>query len=295
MSSSYLIDGIGDEVTVLLGVLVAVFVVIVSWLSTRVSDSSGTTESFQNSQQTSATVENQTHSASAQPNVPTEAVQTEESSSNSDASGSTQDESVVSNSSPNDAPVLRHRILHDAQASAQTPPTQESPTSSTAEGGASITIRLKFMDETIQTVKANPDETLENFMSRQFTSDTRNRYRLIYRGQVLRDQSRTLRQFNLVGDTTGENPTIPMIHCFLSPATPVNEAGVNMASSASQQMQMVAEELHIGSFMLPILGFALASLWYLCIFHTSLFSIQSIVSIVGFSFLYIALIVNHVI
>ena len=44
MTDSYLIDGVGDEVTLMLGVIVAILVVVLSWLSTRVNDANFTPE-----------------------------------------------------------------------------------------------------------------------------------------------------------------------------------------------------------------------------------------------------------
>lgn len=287
--------------TLVFGILGAIVIIVVSWLSTRVSDASyGTNEGVRTSREPTNTgsrlrTDGLEHTATE--NIPSQN-DSQASEQLRDVQNPTATESMSDMNGVHQS-NLRHRHTpssRPASTGESTSPNVQSANGndSTPEGPTSsvtlIKIRLKYMDESSVTVEAHADEMLSTFRSRCLPQENQNRYRLIYRGQVLRDGSKTLRQFNLVINQNGDSEAIPVIHCFLSPVTNTQE---NVANSATEQIQMMAEDLHIGSLFLPILGLCLVCLWYLCIFHTSLFSIQSVVSIVGFTFLYVILIINQ--
>nr|CAB3267133.1 transmembrane and ubiquitin-like domain-containing protein 1 [Phallusia mammillata] len=253
--SSYLIDGIGDEVTLLITSAFVVIMLTVAWMSTRVTDNSY--DQFmagrQQRQQQQTTNQATNEPPTPAPNDTTEPTE----------SVTTEDSSSVSDSEP----------VHV--------PDQQFDNTEMPEGH--FLIRLKFMDESIKTIRVKPSDTISEIRRRSFPANTADRYRLIYRGQVLRNSSQTIQECNILSTDS------PVVHCFLS----AEPARSNQPSSASQQLQQAVDDLNMGHFFMPLFGSVLALLWYVCIFHTSLFSLPSVFGIIGLTCFYIVLIANQ--
>ncbi|CAK8671536.1 unnamed protein product [Clavelina lepadiformis] len=153
-------------------------------------------------------------------------------------------------------------------------------------------LRLKFLDDTIKVIQVRSTETVGEIRRKAFPAETSDRYRIIYRGQVLRNTSQTLEQCGISFDQSAQDrnaDNLPVLHCFLS----ANTDDQNRPSNASSQLQNTIDELSIGHFFLPFLGSILIMLWYLCIYHTSLFTIPSIFGVIGLTCFYFVLVVNR--
>lgn len=91
--------------------------------------------------------------------------------------------------------------------------------------------------------------------------------RLIYQGQLLRDDAQTLASLNLADNC--------VLHCHISQhATPQVPAGARAADQ-------VHVALNVGSLMVPFFVLMLAVLWYFQIQYRQFFTATATASLVG--------------
>lgn len=154
-----LIEGVGDEVTLLLGALLGLGIMLLAWISTRTPDQTGPSQTSEN--QESAT-------QSTTEDTPTP---------------SSSDSSV-------EAPPM-------AAGGAQKREGEEPGARS--RGGDernSLVLRLKFLNDTERTATVSPQDTVGH-IRRTFFVGQESRVRLIYQGQLLQDDSATVSSLNL--------------------------------------------------------------------------------------------------
>nr|XP_002127576.1 transmembrane and ubiquitin-like domain-containing protein 1 isoform X3 [Ciona intestinalis]XP_018669418.1 transmembrane and ubiquitin-like domain-containing protein 1 isoform X3 [Ciona intestinalis] len=283
-SSPNLIDGIGDEVIVAVGLLIGFTTIVLAWMSTRVSERHYDQFSLNTNilpNETRRVVEEQTQ-GTVEPGVPTNDNSQQLNNEPSIHTEPAQPDVVTSSggSPATNADHLRQRFPAGASES-----TQENDSSTFPN---QFSIRLKFLDETVQIVQARTTETVGEFRRRVFPVAVASRYRIIFQGQVLRDDNQTLAQCRL-GPNLNSPQDFPVVHCFLSST----ENNPNAPRDASSQIQQTVEELNIGHFFLPMLGSILSLLLYLCVYYTSLFTLPAMFGVAGFACFFIVLLVNH--
>ncbi|XP_008845444.1 transmembrane and ubiquitin-like domain-containing protein 1 [Nannospalax galili] len=171
-----LIEGVGDEVTVLFAVLACLLVLALAWVSTH------TTESTDPLPQPSGT---------PTPAQPSEAMA---------ATDSIREEAPGA-----ETPSLRHRGPAAAQPEAGTgvtavPPPPDSPQEP-------LVLRLKFLNDSEQVARAWPHDTIGSLKRTQFPGREQ-QVRLIYQGQLLGDDTQTLGSLHL--------PPNCVLHCHVS-------------------------------------------------------------------------------
>jgi hypothetical protein len=268
VSTDYLIDGIGNDVTILIACIVVLISLVLAWMSTHVQPIQNQQAQYQNN-------------LNRQEQVSTPVVET------------TSPESTAENNSDGASNLSSSQ---DSSSTQSPPPTSPSSKTSKEKGSSSsasgpshrFSLRLKFLDDTQQLIQCSSNDKIRD-LRHNFPSETAHRYRLIFGGQVLRDD-RTLEQYGIRRQLAPDNSEIiPVIHCFLS-NSPEPRRG---PTSASDQIQQNVGELHMGHFFLPLLGSMLTMLWYICIFHTSLFTVPSIFGIVGLTCFYAIILVNR--
>ncbi|XP_037132106.1 transmembrane and ubiquitin-like domain-containing protein 1 [Syngnathus acus] len=203
-----LIEGVGDEVTLLLVALTAAAVLLLAWASTRTSE----------------------------PPPP----------------------------------------LHPASPRAASPPDQ--PPASTTEGPApdgdfqrNMVLRLKFLNDTERTAHVKPQDTI-GYIKRTYFAGQERHVRLIYQGQLLQDDGATLETLHLAHNC--------VLHCHVSsqrtaavPVPPEGAVGTGIAR--------VRATLNAGGLMVPLLGLALAVLWYCQIQYRHLFTAPASALLLG--------------
>lgn len=174
-----LIEGVGDEVTLLFGLLLLLTVLLLAWISTRTSDppehlfasSAGPAPSPRTGHAQQDTPPSSTSAASLSSSLP------------SSASGSVSD-----------------------GAATEAPPTAQ-------EEGAeplsarNMVVRLKFLNDTERTAQVKPQDTI-GYIKRTYFAGQEQQVRLIYQGQLLQDDAQTLASLNLVHNC--------VLHCHIS-------------------------------------------------------------------------------
>ncbi|XP_067309653.1 transmembrane and ubiquitin-like domain-containing protein 1 isoform X2 [Pseudorasbora parva] len=227
-----LIEGVGDEVTLLFGVVFLVLVLVLAWASTH-------------------TVEPPEHLLSPSPGTSTETdIQEPLPSGNTDSSpggvrerdksepgteagadGQSSDDNRAGGGEGGllDEPGferdgLRHREA--AGPSTQPPASAPSATQPAAEDAPNDTqrnmvLRLKFLNDTERTAQVNPEDTI-GYIKRTYFAGQEHQVRLIYQGQLLQDDAQTLASLNLVDNS--------VLHCHISQhATRAMPAGARAA------------------------------------------------------------------
>ncbi|TKS79231.1 Transmembrane and ubiquitin-like domain-containing protein 1 [Collichthys lucidus] len=154
-----LIEGVGDEVTLLFASLLLLLVLLLAWISTRTSEppehlftsTSGPASSLR---------------SPAQQDTPPSSTNT----SSSSSSGSVSDSSLT-----------------------EGPPTN----TSTQDKERNMVVRLKFLNDTERTAQVQPQDTI-GYIKRTYFAGQEQQVRLIYQGQLLQDDTQTLASLNLV-------------------------------------------------------------------------------------------------
>jgi len=162
-----------------------------------------------------------------------------------------------------------------------------------------VTIRLKFLNETQKEVEASLVENLGQFKRRNFTEEIGNNknVRLIFNGQVLRDEGSSLRSCGLFDKC--------VVHCLVSNLPSTGGAGSQQQASARSgvadhhhhhnqgaahghhhQVHHHGQPLDVSAFFIPLLGLALAMVWYLALAYNSYFNFMSTTALLGLTSLY---------
>ncbi|NXI15932.1 TMUB2 protein, partial [Irena cyanogastra] len=131
-------------------------------------------------------------------------------------------------------------------------------------------IRLKFLNDTEEVAVARPEDTVGILKSKYFPGQE-SQMKLIYRGQLLQDQARTLRSLRITDNC--------VIHCHRSrgaaAATPaLPEPGP--AGPAAPGLPLGG-----GTLMVPTVMVVLALGWYFRINYRQLFTAPATVSLIG--------------
>ncbi|KFD64907.1 hypothetical protein M514_04517 [Trichuris suis] len=299
-----LVDGFGDEVLVLLGAIVVAVVIAFAWLSTRVSSS---TSSYLFVQYDNSSLE----------------VEDEQRSGASFRSEEDADEAalpaayrplVVSSSetaAPNGnagfpesgviADINRRTLcVNEADQSypAQCCENGRSETSSSAVTGpdpdsgesneAQLMVKLRFLDDSHRLVETHPSQCIGEFKRQNFASDLEEGkvVRLIYRGQLLRDDSRSLASYGLFDNC--------VVHCHVSrvPYNGVGETTGGAASSIDRSSSdyrgaVASISFDIGNLIYVLFGVKFAFLWAALYLYPDYFDSTSLLSLLFCSLVFL--------
>uniref|UniRef100_A0A8C3V2D9 Transmembrane and ubiquitin like domain containing 2 n=1 Tax=Catharus ustulatus TaxID=91951 RepID=A0A8C3V2D9_CATUS len=229
-----LILGVGDEVTLVAGVAVLVLALVLAWLSTYVADGSS---------QLLGTGDAAVIRLGPLPPFAAPAGAAE-------------------------APEPPRQLL-PARSSAPSPAEPGAPAAGDACPGL-IKIRLKFLNDTEEVAVARPEDTVGVLKSKCFPGQE-SQMKLIYRGQLLQDQARTLRSLRITDNC--------VIHCHRSrgatAATPAL-AEPGPAGPAAPGLPLGG-----GTLMVPTVMVVLALGWYFRINYRQLFTAPATVSLIG--------------
>ncbi|XP_048451846.1 transmembrane and ubiquitin-like domain-containing protein 1 isoform X2 [Rhincodon typus] len=132
-------------------------------------------------------------------------------------------------------------------------------------------LRLKFLNDTEKIARVRPEDTIGHIKRIHFPHQE-HQIRLIYQGQLLGDDTRTLSSLHIINNC--------VIHCHISQnATPQSPAG----SHAAEHTETT---LNIGGLMLPIFFLMLSVLWYYQINYRQFFTAPATISLVGITILF---------
>ena len=110
------------------------------------------------------------------------------------------------------------------------------------------------------------------------------RIRLIYHGQELRQDARTLQSYNILDNS--------VVHCLLT-SVPAAHAPAQPHAAAAQDAAAADEQrddLELGRYCLPLFGFMLLMLWYCRIQYKQYFNAMSTLCLIAFTFLFIVMV-----
>ncbi|XP_045155523.1 transmembrane and ubiquitin-like domain-containing protein 2 isoform X2 [Echinops telfairi] len=281
LSDITLIEGVGNEVTVVAGVVVLILALVLAWLSTYVADSStnhllGTIVSAGDTSVLHLGHVDHLMAGQGTPE-PTELPHPSESNDEKaeevgEGGGDATGELGAGGGAE---PSLEH--LLDIQGP---PKRQVGPQSGSPEGSPPtlINVRLKFLNDTEELAVARPEDTVGALKSKYFPGQE-SHMKLIYQGRLLQDPARTLRSLNITDQA--------VIHCHRSPPGPTVPGPSASLSSSSTESPSLG--VNVGSLMVPVFVVLLAVVWYFRINYRQFFTAPATVSLVGvtvfFSFL----------
>lgn len=268
-----LIEGVGDEVTLLFGVVFLVLVLVLAWisthtaeppehlLSTRPESAAPTLEEESQEPIPSNDISSPSHGLREDGKAETERAAEEHS---SEEGGG--DEGLLR------ADGLRRREAAGPSLATQPPAsalrsTEPSPSEDTPnDTERNMVLRLKFLNDTERVAQVNPEDTI-GYIKRTYFAGQEHQVRLIYQGQLLQDDAQTLSSLNLSDNC--------VLHCHISQhATRAVPAGTRAADQ-------VHVALNVGSLMVPLFVLMLSVLWYFQFQYRQFFTTPATASLVG--------------
>lgn len=263
-----LIEGVGDEVTLLFCFLLLLLVLLLAWISTRTSEppehlfasTTGPAPSLRTSP---------THQDTPPSSTPT-----------TSSSSSSSPSSSVGDSSLTDAPPTNTSTQEDKEGGGRGKAgggdgVRSRGGNGGGEGGGggessssqrNMVVRLKFLNDTERTAQVKPQDTI-GYIKRTYFAGQEQQVRLIYQGQLLQDDTQTLASLNLVHNC--------VLHCHISQHA---SRGVAGGPRPTDQVQVA---LNVGSLMVPLLVLMLSVLWYCQIQYRQFFTAPATASLVG--------------
>jgi len=139
-----------------------------------------------------------------------------------------------------------------------------------------VTIRLKFLNDTHREVEASLLENIGNFKRRNFTveiSEDKN-VRLIFNGQVLREDTQTLRSYGIFDKC--------VVHCLIH-----QQSNQTAPPPPRQEQDEIEEDLDMSELFIPILGVGLIFLWYTAFTYSNYFNLMSSTALLGLSSIFL--------
>ncbi|XP_061873623.1 transmembrane and ubiquitin-like domain-containing protein 2 [Colius striatus] len=284
------IQGLGNEVTVVAGVVVLVLALVLAWLSTYVADSSshllgtivtagdvavirlGRMERFVGTAGADEVPEPQ--------RVPENREDKTEEEGGAVAGPAAEQGSGSSPSDPSLEQLLDIQTLPKRTLAAElsAPGSQGEPPALVGSDLCSglIKIRLKFLNDTEEVAMVRPEDTVGGLKSKCFPGQE-SQMKFIYRGQLLQDQEQTLHSLHITDNC--------VIHCHQSQSastpTPLPDPGAAPATPDVGGLPLGA-----GNLMVPTVMVVLAVVWYFRINYRQLFSGPATVSLIGVTVLF---------
>uniref|UniRef100_A0AAA9SLI2 Transmembrane and ubiquitin like domain containing 2 n=2 Tax=Bos TaxID=9903 RepID=A0AAA9SLI2_BOVIN len=256
LSDVTLIEGVGNEVTVVAGVVVLILALVLAWLSTYVADSGsnpllGTIVSAGDTSVLHLGHVDHLVAGQGTPE-PTEL--------------------------PHPSEGLPKRQAGPGNSSLEAPVRSEDSTCLPSSPSL-ISVRLKFLNDTEELAVARPEDTVGALKSKYFPGQE-SQMKLIYQGRLLQDPARTLRSLNITDNC--------VIHCHRSPPGSA-VAGPSSSLAPSSTTEPPNLGVSVGSLMVPVFVVLLGVVWYFRINYRQFFTAPATVSLVGvtvfFSFL----------
>ncbi|XP_041735278.2 transmembrane and ubiquitin-like domain-containing protein 2 [Coregonus clupeaformis] len=290
-------DGMGDEVAAVSGVLLLVLALALAWLSTQVADRGdhilstiltvgahasliglGGHDSYGGGPPSADTPEQQTPPPS-QENKPEEG---EAGSEREDGEGTGEGTGVDLLLNIQGKKPQRYQLDDDEKEDDYEEEEEKVQKLSPVVSCTSITVRLKFLNDTEEVAVLRPQDTVGLLKSKYFSGRER-QIKLIYQGQLLQDPKRTLLSLNISHNS--------VIHCHVSQvlqeASP--EEAARSGAGASGGIRAAGLALSTSSLVVPVFVVMLAVVWYFRINYRQFFTAPATISLVGvtvfFSFL----------
>ncbi|XP_048221368.1 transmembrane and ubiquitin-like domain-containing protein 2 isoform X2 [Perognathus longimembris pacificus] len=286
LSDVTLIEGVGNEVMVVVGVVVLILSLVLAWLSTYVADSNSSQllGTIVSAGDTSVLHLGHVDQLVAGQGTPEPSELPHASEGNDEKAEESGEGGGDSTGEPGAGDGMEPSLEHflDIQGlpkrqgilESSRPEAPLRPEDSTCL----INVRLKFLNDTEELAVARPEDTVGALKSKYFPGQE-NQMKLIYQGRLLQDPARTLRSLNITDNC--------VIHCHRSPSgAAVPGPSASLAPSATEPSSL---GVNVGSLMVPVFVVLLGVVWYFRINYRQFFTAPATVSLVGvtvfFSFL----------
>ncbi|XP_061852885.1 transmembrane and ubiquitin-like domain-containing protein 1 [Colius striatus] len=242
-----LIEGVGDEVTVLFALLLAAVVLGLAWASTRAPE------------------------PAAAPRAAAAAALPEPGPSAAAAASPLEHKAPASAAAAPDGPegagaAAAGPRQRGGGAGAQGP-------AADADGGPAeptMVLRLKFLNDTERLARVRPGDTVGALKRAHFPGQEQ-QVRLIYQGQLLRDDAQSLSALHLAPNS--------VLHCHIAP-------GAAAPAAPRAAADTVHAALNVGSLLLPLLVLLLALLWYFQLQYRHVFTATATTFLAGLTLLF---------
>ncbi|XP_072324668.1 transmembrane and ubiquitin-like domain-containing protein 1 [Scyliorhinus torazame] len=174
--------------------------------------------------------------------------------------------------SPLDTMELRQRVTSaSVREELETLSSCDQPPDSDCAEDNPMVLRLKFLNDSERIAHVRSEDTIGHIKRTHFPNQE-HQIRLIYQGQLLGDDTRTLSSLHIVNNC--------VVHCHISQnATPQSPAGSHAAEHTDTT-------LNIGGLMLPVFFLMLSVLWYYQINYRQFFTAPATISLVGITILF---------
>ncbi|KAM6134632.1 LOW QUALITY PROTEIN: transmembrane and ubiquitin-like domain-containing protein 1 [Pterocles gutturalis] len=136
-----------------------------------------------------------------------------------------------------------------------------------------MVLRLKFLNDTERLARVRPGDTIGALKRAHFPGQEQ-QVRLIYQGQLLRDDTQSLSALHLAPNS--------VLHCHISPHSPAPAQPAGPHASADP----VHAALNVGSLMLPLFVLMLAVLWYFQLQYRHVFTATATTFLAGLTLLF---------
>ncbi|XP_038575070.1 transmembrane and ubiquitin-like domain-containing protein 1 [Micropterus salmoides] len=256
-----LIEGVGDEVTVLFCLLLLLLVMLLAWISTR------TTEPPEHLFASTTGPASSLRSSPAHHDTPLSAANS--------SSSSSPPSSSLSDSSLTEAPPTNTSTQEKEGEGRERGEAGGGDGVRSREGGGggessssqrNMVLRIKFLNDTEKRAQVKPQDTI-GYIKRTYFAGQEQQVRLIYQGQLLQDDAQTLASLNLVHNC--------VLHCHIS------QYASGRAAGGPRPADQVQVALNVGSLMVPLLVLMLSVLWYCQIQYRQFFTAPATASLVG--------------
>ncbi|NWJ00770.1 TMUB1 protein, partial [Crypturellus undulatus] len=139
-------------------------------------------------------------------------------------------------------------------------------------GDATLVLRLKFLNDTERVARVRPADTV-GALKRAYFPGQEHQVRLIYQGQLLRDDAQSLAALHLAPNS--------VLHCHISP-----HGAAAAPAGARASADPVHAALNVGSLMLPLFVLILAMLWYFQLQYRHVFTATATTFLAGLTLLF---------
>ncbi|KAM6904597.1 transmembrane and ubiquitin-like domain-containing protein 2 [Xenentodon cancila] len=164
--------------------------------------------------------------------------------------------------------------------------TSTTSATTTSSSTTSMSVRLKFLNDTEEVAVVEPHDTV-GVLKSKFFSGREHQIKLIYQGQLLQDPKTTLFSLNITNNS--------VIHCHISQALHEDspeegaQSGAGVGSGVSGGFRAAGVAISTSSLVVPVFVVILAVVWYFRINYRQFFTAPATISLVGvtvfFSFL----------
>ncbi|XP_067269123.1 transmembrane and ubiquitin-like domain-containing protein 2 [Pseudorasbora parva] len=281
------LDGLGEEATALGGVVVLFLAVVLAWLSTHVADRGdhilGTILTVGAHASLIGLGGHDSYASSPPSSEPSE---------QPDEEPAEEEKQEEGEGRPDGGEDVPGEELLDIQGGrkkvscVQGDENEDEMEEESEDEATSITVRLKFLNDTEELAVLRPQDTVGVLKSKYF-SGREHQIKLIYQGQLLQDPQRSLLSLNITHNS--------VLHCHISQAQVLREAAAEenpragRGSMLSGGLRSAGLALSTGSLVVPVFVVLLAVVWYFRINYRQLFTAPATISLVGvtvfFSFL----------